>query len=170
MIPEIFAWLLLLPVSRYDATEDYGHRIDRIWDVAEVVAEVSRGSRLVAASLLVQADSESAFRLDVSRCECPGKQCDRGRAHGFWQHHRRTGEPESAWWAHCGESREAIRSGATLAAATFRGQTTATLPCAFASMGGNKATCDSRWAIERAAKAIELSAKLKPARKRKPRR
>jgi hypothetical protein len=106
----------------------------------------------------------------VQRCECPQLQCDKGKAHGFWQHHRRTGEPESAWWAHCGESREAIRSGAALAAARFRGVSMSELPCAFAAMGGNRASCDSRWAIERAAEAVALAGKLKPSRKRRARR
>lgn len=158
MKTSILIWLLSLPVSKYDAAEPPESRRERLEVVADAVAQVSAGDRLKAAFLLTQARFESGFRVDVQECRCPSRQCDGGRAHGFWQHHHRPHTWDLAtWWGVCGTSQDAVILGATYALEFYRPQR---LACSFAAMGGNKATCKSQWAIDRAKAARELARKL----------
>lgn len=157
MIEKLFAILLALPVSPRDAGEDYGHRHDRLYEVANAIAEASDGYRELAAFLTVQASHESAFRLDVQRCECRPNECDGGRAHGYWQLHRAPSLLESTWWAYCGDTYAAVLSGA-LRTATFYHP--GNLAVSFAIMGGSKATINDSWVTERVAETLQVAGRL----------
>lgn len=95
----ILTWLMQRPVHKSDIGEV--DRLSRMSQVAEAVGVVSGGNRLMAASLLVIADEESAFRRDVQTGNCPKHECDEGRARSAYQLHRPSTVSREEWlgWA-----------------------------------------------------------------------
>lgn len=159
----IFAWLQSLPVSRYDTDEDYGARADRLWTVAEAVAESSRGNRRVAAFELVQANRESGFALDAQTCQCAPKRCDPVHgvpmAHSGWQLHRAPTQSVESWHAYCGTTRDAVLRAANRARA-FLTWSGGDLSKAVVLMGGARASVEQRWVKVRVAEMLELEGRL----------
>lgn len=95
----LLAWLMSRPIHKSDIGEV--DRLSRLSQVAEAIGVVSGGNRLMAASLLVIADEESAFRRDVQTGNCPAHECDEGRARSAFQLHRPSTVSREAWlsWA-----------------------------------------------------------------------
>jgi hypothetical protein len=98
----LLSWLLLQPVHKTDIGEP--DRFSRMSQIAEAIAVVSAGNRLMAASLAIVAREESAFRRDVQEGSCPAHLCDRGAARGLPQLHRPPVVPVSVWLGWAGES------------------------------------------------------------------
>src|SRR5512147_1315677 len=159
----IFNWLTSLPVSKYDAAEDYGARSDRLWVIAEAVADSSGGDRRVAAFELAQAKSETDFALDAQTCQCKPGRCDPvhgiATAHSLWQHHRAPTQSVASWNAYCGTSYSAVKAGADRTRVFLR-STGGDLPKAFARMGGARSSIESQWVKRRVKATLELERKL----------
>lgn len=152
----ILLFLLAQPVSTYDRDEPADSRRARIETVAQAITLASGCDKRKAAFLAVQAVAESGLRLDVQMCQCPPKQCDKGKARGLWQLHK-VPEFPSVWHNVCGLDLYSQTVAANWTARYYRAQS---LECSFASMGGNRVSCGVQWAVDRAKATRRLAAQL----------
>ncbi len=143
----IFLYLAGLATAEVDATEDYGHRLDRISVIADAIADTAHGDRQLAAFLAVQAYAESKLSRESQTCQCKRYSCDHGRAHSVWNLHRVWSMPVETWWSYCGESYAAVRASAERQRVYYDPRS---LECSFARCGGAGVPCDVSWAVQRA--------------------
>jgi len=163
----IFAWLLSLPWTATDkATETVEARAERMGNIAQAVAEVSRGDRQKAAFILVQFSAETDFDAAVQRCECKRYQCDprklldgsiEFRAHGLAQVHDAPAYSTAWWWSMCGTGVDATVTSARFVLTRYN---PANLERSYARLKGILVSEREPWATARAARARALAGKL----------
>lgn len=122
----LVAALLALPVYRHDrAPELADAKAQQMAEVADAIAEASRGSVWRARMLLVMGRFESGFALHITRGECGAHECDASRvrmpdgktvvvfrAHSNWQLHEGACSSREAWLAARTDVRVAAREAA----------------------------------------------------------
>lgn len=158
----ILAFLLAIP-PREHSEEPKESRIERLNVAASVIEEVSRGNRIVAASLATMGALETLFDGAWGSCECQGAECDHGRAHGYWQAHRWPSESTLSWWQLCGTDEPHVYAGASRVAGQFSGCAWGDDGCLarrFAIFGGVTGEIPV-WAHVRARRAHALAAELR---------
>jgi hypothetical protein len=156
----ILTYLLGLPIWPADAWELPDDRRARLEVAAQAIVDASRGDRQVAAAVAVQGARESLFGVGWGQCDCVAHECDRGKAHGYWQWHRIPSEPVEAWEALCSVEAGPVLVGATRAAAWLRGcpwRDRACLAGRYARLGGLPISEPPDWAFARADSAIRLA-------------
>jgi hypothetical protein len=158
----ILTWLLSLPVSKYDASEDYGARTERLQTIADGVAQVAGTDRQLAAYLLTQARAETDFSLDAQTCECKPHRCDRDRdnnirAAGLFQWHRRPNESVESWRAVCGTTLGSVVTAATRQRLYYRASD---IPGSFARSKSIVTAKNEPWVQKRVAEMKRLVGKL----------
>lgn len=159
---KILAFLIAIP-PRVGADEPPESRFERLGVVASVIEEVSRGNRLLAASVATMGALETLYDRAWGSCDCSGAECDHGRAHGYWQGHRWPSESELAWWQLCGVEEPSVYAGAAKVAGQLRGCAWGDEECLarrFAGLGGVTASIPD-WAHSRARKSHVLAAELR---------
>jgi hypothetical protein len=164
VIEALLSFLVSIPIFPRDAWEPSEARIARLEIVARAIAEAARGNRQVAAAVAVQGARESLFGVGWGTCRCEGAECDRGKAHGYWQWQRLPSEPSADWEALCSTEAAPTLRAATRTAQRFRGCVRGDRAClagAYACLGGVCGTAPD-WAGARADAALALSAKLQP--------
>lgn len=154
---KIFLYLVFLPAASVDASEDYGHRIDRVSVIADAISDTARGDTLLAAFLAVQAYAESRLSREAQNCQCRRYSCDHGRAHGPWNLHRVWGQGAEEWHSYCGETYAAVRAGAERQRHYYDPRD---LEGSFAHCGGARARRGDSWVLHRAAEARRLAGRL----------
>lgn len=159
---KILAFLIAIP-PREGTEEPPESRFERLGIAANVIEEVSRGNRLVAASVATMGALETLFDRAWGSCECVGAECDHGRAHGYWQGHRWPSESEMSWWQLCGTDEPPVYAGALRVAGQFRGCQWGDEECLgrrFAMLGGVTSSIPP-WAATRARKAHLLAGEIR---------
>lgn len=163
MVAEILAFLVTLPVmarDRWELPEDRGIRLEA---AAQDIARAARGNYLLAAAVSVQGARESLFSVGWGACHCLGVECDRGRAHGYWQWHHLPSETAEDWEALCVLS-ESTAIAAARTAKWLRGCADGDVGCLagkFAMLGGLPAADPPPWAVQRAKDSIGLAVQIK---------
>lgn len=165
MLAGILAYLVALPIWPADAWEPPEARQARLTVAAQAIVDASRGDRQVAAATAVQGARESLFGVGWGKCQCDlaRGECDRGKAHGYWQWHRLPSEPVSVWDALCSVEAEPVLTAALRAAAWLQGYPWGDRMCLagrYARLGGLSSGTPPDWAFSRADFAIRLARRI----------
>jgi len=166
----ILAYLVSLPIWTADSWEPPEARRARLEVAAQAIVEASRGDRQVAAAVAVQGGRESLFSVGWGQCQCDTArgECDRGKAHGYWQWHRIPSEPVESWEALCSVEAMPVLVAATRTAKWLRGCSLGDRVCLagkYARLGGLPMESPPEWAFGRADASIRLAEKIRPNKK-----
>jgi hypothetical protein len=155
-VAKILTLLLSFHIQSYDANEPIQDRTVRLEIIAQVISDVSKDNKSLAAFLIGELEGESGLRKDIQNCKCPPHQCDEGLAMGPWQSQRTWGQSKTEWKSVCGESTESVTIAATREAKLFSGG----IEVSLARAGGNNATPNDKWVKNRAKRIRWIMTKL----------